>query len=306
ATATGILVAGADFTGVNAVLHAADTVSGRVTSAAGGSLQGISVQAYLGTAGVCCYFIRGTLTNADGFYSLDLLPGYDYKIRFAADTPQEQWWNGAANSGNNVAVGWSRAQSFQVSQAAVCSGNVTQLFNNWNIGVVSNGGLPPTFVTPGTGPYCLTEIDTYHWNNGLGATPGSISINRDGVPVGSWQATGSAGSNGNPNENWSVQFGLGGPVLQGPYTCGDSDHPTWAQNGASGGLGFCKLFGVPFTAATTGHPNTNAILNSGTISGVAQCGPTIVNSAILRSGGTQVAQQANLIAGAFAFAGAAP
>ena len=307
AGATAVAVGTADVTGIDFQLVAGYAVSGRVTDVSGASQSGVEVDAYLGTPNVCCYFIRGTRTNSDGSYSMVLAPGYDYKVRFAANTANEQWWNGAANPGNDTFTGWSAAQSFRVSSPASCGGSVTDVFNNWDRGGVTNGGTPPTFSTPGAGAYCVVEIDTYHWNNGTGATPGRIQIKDSaGSLVVDAPAFGSPGANNAPNENWYVQFASGSqPVIQGTYSCDDSDHATWSYDAAVSTFGFCRVQGLTATPGTTGHPNTNAVL-AGAITGVARCGSAIGTSVVLRSGSVVVDQQAGLVNGAFRFVGTAP
>jgi hypothetical protein len=135
------------------------------------------------------------------------------------------------------------------SKTLACSGAQFQLFDNWNGDAVSNGGTPPSFSTEGK-RYCLISISTYHWNGGQGATPGTISLVSSTATLGPWQATGSPGQptmqypGGVPNANWTVTPGSPtAPVLiDGSYTCNDSDPSTWSQDSTSAGLGFCKVY----------------------------------------------------------------
>src|SRR5262249_50512655 len=105
-------------------------------------------------------------------------------------------------------------------------------------------GKPPSFSTKGKA-YCLASIVTYHWHGGKGAKPGTLGL-AGSSPVGPYKAAGSAGQGGAPNVNWVAVPPAGKQVvINGTYTCTDSDHATWSQNQATGGKGFCKVFGVP-------------------------------------------------------------
>lgn len=124
-----------------------------------------------------------------------------------------------------------------------CTGARFKLFDNWNGGGVLNGGKPTVFDTGGKS-YCLQSIDTYHWNNGLGQHPGTIGLrSSSGAIVGPWPATGSAGQGGAPNVNWTAIAPSSPPlIINGSYTCVDSDPTTWSQNQQSGGQGFCDVY----------------------------------------------------------------
>ena len=130
-----------------------------------------------------------------------------------------------------------------------CTGNPLTLFNNGNIAAVQNGGAPPSFTTNGS-DYCLVSIATYHWNNARGtAAPGTIALGvvqglgGAGRTLGPWQATGAPGQGGVPNAVWTATLPTGATpvVLNGTYTCRDSNPATWAQNSGSGGHGFCTV-----------------------------------------------------------------
>lgn len=135
-----------------------------------------------------------------------------------------------------------------------CTGVERVLFDNTNAALVGNGGQRPTFNTGGK-TYCLTSVQTYHWNNGKGAaagyvglTAGSLALGGPG-PVGFWKATGSTGTGGVPNAIWRVSVPRETPVLiRGTYSCSDSSAGTWSQNQASAGLGFCVVAGTPAVA----------------------------------------------------------
>jgi hypothetical protein len=128
-----------------------------------------------------------------------------------------------------------------------CTGTPFALFNNFNGSAVDSfGSSAPSFNTNGK-PYCLTQIETYHWNGGYGMPPGQLWLEGPGgVRVGPYQATGSAGQNG-VLANWYVNV----PprvILNGTYTCMDSDSLSWSSNKDSGGQGFCRVWVTNATA----------------------------------------------------------
>jgi hypothetical protein len=133
------------------------------------------------------------------------------------------------------------------------------LFNNTNTGGVMNGGAPPTFLNAQT--VHVGQIETYHWNNGRGANPGSITIKSlGGQSYGPFAATGSSGQGGAPNVNWVANVNLTLPL--GTYQIVDSDPATWSQNTATHGLGFAILRGervVP--TATAPAPQQQATVS---------------------------------------------
>lgn len=127
-----------------------------------------------------------------------------------------------------------------------CVGPVyDDVFNNWNGGAVANDGTPPTYTAHEH--WCVVSINDYHWNNGLGATPGTIRLKTGTGTLGPYDAVGSTGSpsqtypNGVPDANWTATPSAR-TVIDGPVTCIDSDPATWSQNPASGGEGFCKIY----------------------------------------------------------------
>ena len=130
----------------------------------------------------------------------------------------------------------------------LCHGTEAPLFDNINAEAVSNGGSPPTFSTHGMA-YCLMYIQTYHWNKGTGSAPGSIGLVRVSGPaalpkyVASLPAKASS-SQHVPNVNWGASISISKPVIiDGTYSCADSDPSTWSQDAASGGSGFCIVYG---------------------------------------------------------------
>jgi hypothetical protein len=139
-----------------------------------------------------------------------------------------------------------------------CSGPQTTLFDNSNGEVVNNGASAPMFST-GQHTYCLTSITTYHWNDESGAVPGELGLNvlASTLPhkakIGPWHAQSSSGQNGAPNVNWYVYPTRNPPaVIEGTYSCYDSDPTTWSWNKASGGLGFCAIQVIPAVLTPTG------------------------------------------------------
>jgi PKD repeat protein len=122
-----------------------------------------------------------------------------------------------------------------------CTGAQVKVFDGTNAGGVLNGGKPPTFDTKGKS-YCLTQIVTYHWNNGKGKAPGTVGLQSSTMSA-SATARGSAGQGGAPNVNWTGTF-TQKVVIDGTYTCTDSDPKTWSQNPQSGGKGFCIVYGT--------------------------------------------------------------
>jgi hypothetical protein len=133
-----------------------------------------------------------------------------------------------------------------------CTGTERVLFDNRNAALVGNGGRRPTFNTGGKA-YCVTYVQTYHWNNGKGAVAAGFvgligtSTALDGLgSIGFWKATGSVRQGGAPNAIWRVRLPRDPPVvIRGTYSCSDSAAATWSQNQASAGLGFCVVVGVP-------------------------------------------------------------
>jgi hypothetical protein len=102
-----------------------------------------------------------------------------------------------------------------------------------------------------SGPAAVTQLITYHWNNGRGAAPGTISlINAStGQTYGPFRATGSSGQGGAPNVNWTANVNLSLPA--GQYQVVDSDPATWSWNGASGGYGFARVEGTQAAPVNT-------------------------------------------------------
>jgi hypothetical protein len=108
-----------------------------------------------------------------------------------------------------------------------------------NAEVVQNGPRAPSRLRT-TSPIFVKSIQTYHWNNGQGRTPGTIGLKAaDGRIYGPWRATGQPGANGVANAYWVVHPQIVVPA--GDYEIVDSDPWTWATNASAGNRGFYKM-----------------------------------------------------------------
>ncbi|HSS28814.1 MAG TPA: hypothetical protein VLL50_12760, partial [Usitatibacter sp.] len=126
------------------------------------------------------------------------------------------------------------------------------LFNNTNTGGVQNGPTGQALFTTPTAVH-VTQLVTYHWNNGQGARPGTIALrSMNGSTYGPFQATGSSGQGNAPNVNWTANVDL--QLTGGSYQVVDSDPNTWSQNGQSGGAGFSIIRGDRVASSTTPPP----------------------------------------------------
>jgi len=132
----------------------------------------------------------------------------------------------------------------------VCHGNQITLFDNTNGYEVSNGGTPPTFSTKGKA-YCVTYIQTYHWNGGKGSAPGHLSLQRVSGPAGLpkhthfFAAKTSTGQDNAPNVNFYADVPSSPPtIIDGTYKCEDTVLTTWSTDKQSNG-GFCIIYATP-------------------------------------------------------------
>ena len=108
-----------------------------------------------------------------------------------------------------------------------------------NKGAVRNGPTKPVIIKPPE-PIFVQSIQTYHWNNGRGQKPGTISIrSATGGTYGPWQTIGRPGQGGVRNAYWYVEPGVVLPV--GTYELIDSNPRTWATNDAAGNKGFVRI-----------------------------------------------------------------
>ena len=141
-------------------------------------------------------------------------------------------------------------------------------FNNGNTsGVYNNPSRATTFTL--REPHVITLIMNYHWNNGRGATPGTIALRgSDGRTYGSWRTSGSPGQGGVPNANWNAAPNVTLPA--GTYTVIDSDPATWAQNGGSQGSGHTRVEGYPVSGASHSAPVTTGSATAAALSVTAE------------------------------------
>jgi len=170
-----------------------------------------------------------------------------------------------ALSGGAAGGSWTCAADHVTNRVAV--------FDNWGGGTVENGATAPTFSTGGKA-YCVVMFQTYHWNGGNGAPPGTLALKRVGggtadVPaeLGPYKASASSGQDNASNVNWYVYAqppGSAPQVIDGTYMCEDSGAATWST-AQKGGPGFCRVYGVPATltagsgTTTTGCPKTGPL-----------------------------------------------
>ncbi len=174
------------------------------------------------------------------------------------------WSCTATYGGTNSGVGpvsMCKPIATPAKTTVTCTGPTIKLLDNSNGGGVLGGGKQPSFITKGVS-YCLMQLITYHWNNGQGAKPGSIGLNGSaGAKLGPWPASGSAGQGNAANVNWTANVSTPTKpvVINGVYSCVDSDPATWSQDVQSHGTGFCQVYvvkAVTSQAATT--PKTKA------------------------------------------------
>lgn len=139
------------------------------------------------------------------------------------------------------------------------------IFNNWNTDAVVNN--PPTGTDQDGQHYPeftvsqlthITTIATYHWNNGAGATPGTISLYQVKGP-GSFTllerpfaATGQSGQGGAPDTNWIATFDFN--LNAGTYIVADSGFSTWSNNAKSSYLGFAQVNGTVVAPSSPAAP----------------------------------------------------
>ena len=121
-------------------------------------------------------------------------------------------------------------------------GTLTALFRNENGGGVRPHPTVPTVFTLARSAV-IASIETYHYNGGKGATPGTISLRAaDGTVYGPWRTTGRGDAQGRPNLYWVAD--VSARFAAGQYTIVDSEPTTWSTNDAVGSRGFASVFGV--------------------------------------------------------------
>ncbi|MBQ9412498.1 MAG: copper amine oxidase N-terminal domain-containing protein [Oscillospiraceae bacterium] len=125
------------------------------------------------------------------------------------------------------------------------------LFSNFNTDTVKNEPEYYPDFTVGDQDVLVQAISTYHWNNGSGKAPGTVSIyDWDDNLIGAWKATGRSASGAN-NVYWDV-FPNTQLKAGTRYYIVDSDPDTWSYNSKSDNTGFAEVRGV--TAASGSQP----------------------------------------------------
>ena len=89
-------------------------------------------------------------------------------------------------------------------------------------------------------PIFVRTLRTYHWNDGRGAAPGTMSLtDSSGTRDGSWQARGEPGQGGVPNAYWVTEVNQ--RLEPGRYTLTTSSNQTWSTNEGVGWKGFYAI-----------------------------------------------------------------
>jgi len=135
--------------------------------------------------------------------------------------------------------------------------NAIEIFNNWNTGLVENSPTcNPSFEI--SEPHLISYIDTYHWNNGQGTSPGgTISLKKeDGKTFGPWTVMAQSGS-GVDNVWWISHPDAVIPA--GTYTIIDSEPQTWSKNSESNDCGFSKVEGSPVMSSSQLQESKNEV-----------------------------------------------
>lgn len=145
--------------------------------------------------------------------------------------------------------------------------------------VLNNGNIYRVFNSPSKpcrfevdGPALVTYLMSYHWNEGRGKTPGTLSLRRaDGTTYGPFQTEGKPGQGGVPDAYWECQPMV--TIAPGSYTVIDSDPSTWAQNDLSGNAGIAKVKVAPAKSTSVTMRNLkrepiNTVFNNGNIAAV--------------------------------------
>ena len=110
-----------------------------------------------------------------------------------------------------------------------------EFYSTMNIAGVFNGPTIPTIFALSS-PTLISKVQTYHWNNGSGATPGKIYLKDEfDLIYGPWAASGIAG-----NLYWEVYPNIVLPA--GLYTIIDTSNDTWANNSESGYRGMASVY----------------------------------------------------------------
>jgi hypothetical protein len=186
-----------------------------------------------GTYNFCVESVeQGTVSTPPGPPSHILVPNVELNAAWSNSDPK------TTNLSYGALVG-------AVSGPCDCTPSATStsmVYTNSNISGVSNKPTAPTVFTTTECNY-VTRIATYHWNDGAGKTPGTVTLSRGGANVfAPLQAAGTPGQGGVKDANWNVYPGM--VLAAGTYTVVDSDPDTWSQNSESGGSGMVWVEGV--------------------------------------------------------------
>lgn len=134
--------------------------------------------------------------------------------------------------------------------APTCA-RAADLCNNFNSAPVFNRPNRPTYCGLWA-PAHVDQIITYHWNNGSGAPPGTLSLRAmNGHIYGPFQAH--SGWFGAPVD-WVADVNLTLPA--GIYRILDSDPNTWSQNFITRGWGFAIVRGTSLPPPPLSPPRT--------------------------------------------------
>jgi hypothetical protein len=164
-------------------------------------------------------------------------------------TPPVQAATQPTTTGTTQATTTAAAAGWTCDFGTHSSSDRKVLFDDSNAGAVENGGKPASFDTGGK-VYCVGYVQTYHWNDGKGAAPGTITLARTGGPDAAGlqlaptivvPAKGSPGTNNVPNANWYAYYDATPAFIDGTYACSDSSPTTWSSNQESKGDGFCRV-----------------------------------------------------------------
>jgi len=137
------------------------------------------------------------------------------------------------------------------------------IWSNFNASSVSNEAEYFPDFTLKNQDYLIQAVSTYHWNSGMGAKPGTISIyDWDDHLIGTWSAVGRSGS-GSSNVYWDAFPNV---VLKAGtrYYIVDSDPNTWSTNSQAEQTGFAEVRGKPNTGGSSAQKKINVNV-SGTL-----------------------------------------
>jgi len=127
-----------------------------------------------------------------------------------------------------------------------------KIFDNGNVYAVQNRPTRPTVVVFNA-PTRITQIMTYHWNNGRGSPAGTIALRSgSGETYGPWRTVGLPGQGGVPSAYWVALPDI--TVPPGTYTVIDSNPSTWAHNAATSGTGIVVAEGFAEVVQERGDP----------------------------------------------------